>query len=145
MTWNAKKRTYEEQKSQYETARDQLAQISRQLPMVEAAQTEVTGQIEVIEAQLDGLTEEDEAYVSLLEQKTALEAKQTELAQQLFTMQEQKKSRLSWTRGKMWYFSHWEILPCIPHISISITDLWLRAMRRRSSVASHPSVQFPPV
>ena len=58
--------------------------------MVEAAQTEVTGQIEVIEAQLDGLTEEDEAYVSLLEQKTALEAKQTELAQQLFTMQEQK-------------------------------------------------------
>lgn len=35
--------------------------------------------------------------------------------------------------------------PCIPHISISITDLWLRAMRRRSSVASHPSVQFPPV
>ena len=28
---------------------------------------------------------------------------------------------------------------------ISITDLWLRAMRRRSSVASHPSVQFPPV
>ncbi len=51
--------------------------------MVEAAQTEVTGQIEVIEAQLDGLTEEDEAYISLLEQKTALEAKQTELAQQL--------------------------------------------------------------
>lgn len=48
-------------------------------------------------------------------------------------------------QGKMWYFSHWEILPCIPHISISITDLWLRAMRRRSSVVSHPSVQFPPV
>ena len=99
--YEAQKAAYEEQKSQYETARDQLAQISRQLPMVEAAQTEVTGQIEVIEAQLDGLTEEDEAYVSLLEQKTALEAKQTELAQQLFTMQEQKKSRLSWTRGKM--------------------------------------------
>lgn len=48
-------------------------------------------------------------------------------------------------QGKDVYFSHWEILPCIPHISISITDLWLRAMRRRSFVASHPSVQFPPV
>ena len=72
--YEAQKAAYEEQKSQYETAKDQLAQISRQLPMVEAAQTEVTGQIEVIEAQLDGLTEEDEAYVSLLEQKTALEA-----------------------------------------------------------------------
>ena len=33
----------------------------------------------------------------------------------------------------------------LPHISIFITDLWLRAMRRRSSVESHPSVQFPHV
>ena len=29
-----------------------------------------------------------------------------------------EKSRLSWTRIKTWYFSHWEILPCIPHISM---------------------------
>ena len=57
---------------------------------MEAAQTEVAGQIEAITAQLDGLTEEDEVYASLLEQKTALEAKQTELAQQLSTMHEQK-------------------------------------------------------
>ncbi len=63
--------------------------------------------------------------------------KDLEELKEAITIQEQIKSRLSWTRVKTWYFSHWEILPCIPHISIYITDLWIRDMRHGDRLWHH--------
>ena len=48
-------------------------------------------------------------------------------------------------QGKNVVFLHWEIRQYIPHISMYITDWWLRDMKPRSSVESHLSVQFPHV